>query len=86
MRRKSLSAQDTPPAGISNMSKPVSCQHVLVYVPVLGGYDVACRNCGEVYGHSESPDPDFLAGLNRNRAAKGTSSGRKRHRKTARAR
>ena len=68
--------------GTCNMSKPVICQHVLVYVPVLGGYDVACRNCGEVYGHSESPAPDFVAGLNRNRAAKSTSSGRRKPRKT----
>jgi hypothetical protein len=62
------------------------CQHVLVYVPVLGGYDVACRNCGEVYGYCESPDPKFLASLNRNRAAKSMSRGRRKHRKTARAR
>ncbi len=42
---------------------------MLVYVPVLGGYDVACRSCGEVDGYCESPDPKFLADLNRNAAA-----------------
>jgi len=64
------------------------CQHVLVYVPVRGGYDVACRSCAEVYGHSESPDPDFLAGLNRNRnaATKGKSRSRRKYRSTRRPR
>jgi hypothetical protein len=44
------------------------CQHVFVYVRPLWGYcfNVTCRKCGEVYGSSESPDPDFLAGFNRN--------------------
>ena len=24
-------------------------QRELVYVPVLGGYDIQCRNCGETF-------------------------------------
>jgi hypothetical protein len=40
---------------------------VLVYVPVLGGYDIACRKRGDVYGFSDSPDAKLLAGFNRNR-------------------
>jgi hypothetical protein len=45
------------------------CQHVFVYARPLwgGGYNIACRKCGEVYGSSETADPDFLAGINRNR-------------------
>ena len=43
------------------------CQHVLVYARSLGGYTILCRKCGEVRGGSESADPKFLAGLNRNR-------------------
>jgi hypothetical protein len=43
------------------------CPHVFVYQAVLGGYNIVCRKCGDVYGFSESPDPKFLAGFNRNR-------------------
>ena len=46
------------------------CEHVLVYVPVIGGYDIACRKCGDVYGFSDSPDAKLLAGFNRNRQRK----------------
>jgi hypothetical protein len=31
------------------------CEHVLVYVPVIGGYDIACRKCGDVYGTAIAP-------------------------------
>jgi len=42
------------------------CQHVFVYARPLwgGGYNIACRKCGEVYGSSETADADFLAGFN----------------------
>lgn len=42
------------------------CRHVYIYSRSLGGYTVLCRKCGEVRGSSESPDPKFLAGINRN--------------------
>ena len=57
------------------------CQHVLVYSRSLGGYTILCKKCGEVRGGSESADPRFLAGLNRNQrkadARKRASSGHK---------
>ena len=44
------------------------CQHVFVYARQLwgGGFNIACRKCGEVYGSSETADPDSLAGFNHN--------------------
>ena len=42
------------------------CQHKFVYEPVLGGYNIVCRKCGDIHGSSESADPKFLAGFNRN--------------------
>lgn len=36
---------------------------------VLGGYNIVCRKCGDIHGSSESPDPKFLAGFNRNSRA-----------------
>jgi hypothetical protein len=61
----------------SGMSK--KCEHVFVYARPLwgGGYNIACAKCGEVYGSSETADPDFLAGFNRNTRvlARRTSAG-----------
>jgi hypothetical protein len=58
------------------------CQHVFIYVRPLwgGGYNIACQKCGEVYGSSESADPVFLAGFNRNTRAlaRRTSAGPRR--------
>jgi len=60
------------------------CQHVFVYARPLwgGGFNVACRKCGEVHGSSETADPDFLAGFNRNSRvlARRKSVGARRHR------
>ena len=42
------------------------CQHVLIYLPVWGGYSIVCRHCGTAYGFSDSPDLKLLAGFNRN--------------------
>lgn len=41
-------------------------QRELVYVPSGYGYDIVCKNCGEVYGFSSDRDLKYLAGLNRN--------------------
>ena len=65
------------------------CQHVLVYSRSLGGYTIICRKCGEVRGGSESADPKFLAGLNRNQRtahAAGKRPAASRKRRSARAR
>lgn len=66
------------------------CQHVLVYVRTLwgGGYNIACRKCGEVYGSSETADPNLLAGFNRNThvLARRKSVGLRRHRAAERSR
>lgn len=45
------------------------CAHVFVYQAALGGYGIVCCKCGDVYGFSESADPRFLLGFNRNRRA-----------------
>jgi hypothetical protein len=44
------------------------CDHAFVYEPALGGYTIVCRKCGDIHGSSESADPKFLAGFNRNTA------------------
>jgi hypothetical protein len=66
------------------------CQHVFVYTRPLwgGGYNIACRKCGEVYGSSETADPDFLAGFNSNSRvlARRKSVGARRHRAAERPR
>jgi len=66
------------------------CQHVFVYARPLwgGGFNVACRKCGDVYGSSETADPDFLAGFNRNSRvlARRKSVGVRRHRAAERPR
>jgi hypothetical protein len=47
--------------------RPPTCRRRrLIYRPVLGGYAIVCKNCGEVYGSAESADAKYLAGLNRN--------------------
>src|SRR5258707_13049976 len=53
--------------GVTNMREQY--QHVFVHARPLrgGGYNIACEKCGEVYGSSESADPNFLAGFNRNK-------------------
>lgn len=39
---------------------------ILVYRESPVGFDIVCKNCGEVYGSAESEDAKYLAGLNRN--------------------
>lgn len=60
------------------------CQHMFVYARSLGGYAILCRKCGEIRGGSESADPKFLAGLNRNQrkadAARGSPAGSRKRR------
>jgi hypothetical protein len=51
----------------------------LIYRGIPGYYLIVCKECGECYGHAESRDRTYLAGLNRNRRPQA----RKRANKTA---
>jgi hypothetical protein len=63
---------------LRKQAPPGPCtEHLLDYVPVVGGFNISCMLCGVTYGHAESPDPEFLEGFRRNRRPKSRAKSRR---------